>query len=88
MNEAAQRRYAEEIPDLPLTGWFEPDVLPIRSGVFEVVSATLTGRSFRYFDGSRWYTGGPSPDVAFYIFQTIGRPTDNVLPWRGVAGPV
>lgn len=95
MNETAQRRYAEEIPDLPVTDWFDADVLPIRSGVFEVQTegwverATSGGpaRTFRYFDGTRWYSGGPSPDVAFYMFQTLGVRVTVPLMWRGVTGP-
>lgn len=68
----------------PATPWYEPDLLPGRSGVYEVVTNTPGKTRFRYFDGlGNWYYGANTPREALALFQQIG----GVVPamkWRGL----
>lgn len=61
-----------------LTGWYDADQLPTRSGVYDV------GTEFRYFDGANWYVGAGTPDEAMRFFQVLGERAATPLPWRGL----
>lgn len=72
------------IPELAVTEWLDRDVLPERSGVYEV--DTTGARTFRYFDGTHWYSGSTSPRAAEYAYQVEGRriAANRTLRWRGI----
>jgi hypothetical protein len=74
-----------EVPPPGVTGWYEANQLPVRSGVYET-TLTDDGRfcAFRYFDGVNWYKGGGSPNDALRNFQFIGERIKDPLRWRGL----
>lgn len=76
---------ADAIHAWTVTGWYETDQLPVRSGVYEVTMAG-DGRFsvFRYFDGVNWYEGGGTPNEALHHFQTTGHRADVIYRWRGL----
>lgn len=69
-----------------LTGWYSPDVKPVRAGVYERQIGSLYRRTFSYFDGKLWHGCWASITMAERNRDYRDPRRQDALPWRGLAG--
>lgn len=76
------------------TGWFMPDVKPIRAGVYEVTDTPLRvdvsrvfgdWSGFQYWNGAVWSELGHTPEVAARYEGCVSCFQDHA--WRGLTEP-
>ena len=63
-----------------VTGWFSPDVAPVRDGVYEI--RVIEGW-FRYWDGS-WHVGARTIEEAYALRGNLAAA---LFQWRGLTKP-
>ena len=74
--------------DLVITPWFDPDVLPVRPGIYMVEYAEhYIGPEYQYFDGHWWFYGCSNVEDTYNLYLTHATVRDHVMSphrWAGV----
>jgi hypothetical protein len=72
---------------MALTQWFEPEVIPVHTGVYQRgvprISDTMFG--YAYWDGKDWYVSGKTPAGALRYYRLSHKSILTNPSWRGIA---
>jgi hypothetical protein len=72
---------------MTLTQWFEMDVMPVHTGVYQRgfprIGDTMFG--YAYWDGEDWYVSGKTPAGALSCYKRSHKSILTTPNWRGIA---
>ena len=66
-----------------LTGWFQPEVKPVRDGVYQVWLPDCPLVLYSFWTGNRWGASASSPERAEALHIAFSRHALQEKVWRG-----
>ncbi len=66
-----------------MTGWFQPEVKPVRGGVYEVKIRGDSRRTYCYWGGHRWGFFTSTPEAAELLCNAFADGASQEKIWRG-----